>query len=148
MHCVSKWIENRGRIAIDTRIMPPQVRHRQRNEFRETTWPVHTNTGGVCTQMPHSSHTVSAPAANDVPFPGDKFTRMKVIHVGADFDDLSYKLMPNDHRHRNGLFRPVVPVEDMNVCAADTCAQNMYQHIINANAGFGNILKPKPRFGS
>ena len=74
--------------------------------------------------MPAARHAIATAPANDVAFTRDEFTRMEIIDVGSDFNNLADELVPDHHRHRNRALCPVVPVVDMNVGAADAGSQN------------------------
>ena len=90
---IAERIEDRGGVAVHARIVPPDIRHRQSDEFCETSRPVHADARRVRTKMPSSGHAVAASAADDVSFTGDQFAGMKVIDIGSDFNDLAHKLM-------------------------------------------------------
>ena len=72
---------------------------------------------------------------------------MKIVDVGTDLYDLADKLMPNCHRQGNRLPRPIVPLEDMNVGAANAGPQNADEHVIDANSGLRNVLQPETGIG-
>src|SRR6516164_3364989 len=93
--------------------------------------------------MPHAGHAMPASPACDVTFTGNQFPRLEVVNVGTDLDNLSDKLMADRHGHWDRFAGPVVPVEDMNVCTANSSAQNADQHIVDAKGRFGNILQPE-----
>ena len=139
---IAERIEDRCRVAIHAGVVPPDIRHWQNDEFRETARPVDTDSGRVGTEVPASSHTVAASPADNMPFSGNEFAGMKVIHIRADCDDLPDKLMTNDQRNGNRLLRPLIPVEDVNVSAADAGSQDPDQDIIDSDRGFGDVLQP------
>ena len=72
-------------------------------------------------------------ARNQLPGP-------KVVDVGTDGDDLSDELMANRHRYCDRLASPVIPIEDMNIGAANPRPQNTNQDVIDANGRFWNVL--------
>src|SRR5262249_11797400 len=78
---ITEGIENRSHVAIDDGIVSPQVCHRQSDEFCETACPVHPDTRGVGAEMSSSGHAVAAPAAYNVPFTRNQFSRLKVVYV-------------------------------------------------------------------
>ena len=68
----------------------------------------------------------------------------KSVDVGADgFDDLADELVADRHGHGNGLLRPVVPLVDVHVGAADAGAQHADQDVVDADFGDGDILEPQ-----
>ena len=54
-----------------------------------------------------------------MPLAGTALADAQPLDVAAQFDDLAGKFMARDQRHRHGLGRPVVPVPDMHIGAAD-----------------------------
>ena len=93
--------------------------------------------------MAAAGEAVATAAAGDVAFAADDVAGMEVVDVRADGDDLADKLMADHHGHRNGLLRPLVPVVDMNVGAADAGVAHADQHVVDAVLRFGNILQPQ-----
>ena len=70
---------------------------------------------------------------------------MEIVDVGAHLDDLSYKLVADRHRHRNGALRPFVPVVDVQIGSADAGSKDANQYIVDADGGFRNLLEPQSR---
>lgn len=93
--------------------------------------------------MPTPSQTIPASPADDVPFAANDLAGMKIIYVGADSDDFSDKLVSNRHRNRDSGARPIVPVIDMDVGAADSCVSDADQNVVDADYGLRNIFKPQ-----
>ena len=93
--------------------------------------------------MTTAGKAVAAAPAGHVSFAADNVAGMEVVHVRADFDNLSNEFMPDHHRHRNRLLRPLVPVVDMDVGAADAGVAHADEHIVDAILRFGNILQPQ-----
>jgi hypothetical protein len=139
---IAEWIEDGGGIAVYAWIVPPDIRHRQRDEFRKTSWAIHAHSGRVRAKVPLSGHAVAATAANDVSFTGDEFTWEKVIDVGPDFDNLADKLVPDHHRDTYRLARPVIPIEDVDIRTANAGAEHPYQNIVDSDRGLGNFPQP------
>ena len=102
--------------------MTPHVGHGQSDELGKTSGPVHSDSRRVCAKVPQAGHAVAAAAADDVSLSGNPFAWMKIVDVGPDFDNLSHEFMANDHGNRDRVFRPIVPVEDVNVRPADSRA--------------------------
>jgi hypothetical protein len=93
--------------------------------------------------MPPAGQTVSTPPADHVPLAADDVAQVKVVNVRADFDDPPYELVPDNQRDRDRSLRPVVPVVDVHVGAADPRAQHLDQHIVDADLRLGHVLKPQ-----
>src|SRR5580765_431705 len=97
--------------------------------------------------MTPAREAVSAMAANDMAFAADNLPGKKVFHVGTNLNDLADELVADDHRHRNGLLRPIVPFIDVDIGAANTGAVDPDKNVVNADFGFGNVFEPKTGFG-
>ncbi len=96
--------------------------------------------------MTSARQTVSASATNNVSFATNNLARVEIGHVGTCLNDLTDELVSDDHRHRNRLLRPRVPVVDVDVSAADARSINLDQNIVDANLRLWDIFQPKPRF--
>jgi hypothetical protein len=107
---ISKGVEDRCGVSIDFRVVTPDVRHRQCDQFREASLAIHANPGRVRAQMTPSGHAVPTAAADDMALAGNQFARKKVIHVGTDRDDFANEFMPDDEWDFDGSARPLVPV--------------------------------------
>ena len=130
---IAKGIENSGDVAIDARIVTPDIGHRQSNELGETTRPVHAHARSVRAQVAAPGHAIAAAAAHHVPFARDQLARVKIDDVGADFHDLADEFMADRHRDRDGLASPLVPIVDVNIRAANSGAVDPNQNVVNAD---------------
>ena len=147
MHGIAQRVEQGGHIQVDPRSVLPHIGHGQGNVFGEGAGAVHADPTRVVTQMASPRHAVAAAATDQMTLPGDDLPRAPVVHVLTDFDDLTDKLVPHHHGHRNGLLRPGVPVVDMHVGAADGRPFHLHQHIIDTGIRIGHILQPYSRLG-
>ena len=95
--------------------------------------------------MPPSGQTIAAVSTGDVSLTDHDIAACKSFHVVTDSLNHAGKLMTNRHRNRNGFLRPVIPVIDVHVCAADRCFQHPDQNIITADCWNRNLLEPKTR---
>src|SRR5262249_55565419 len=128
---------------IDALVMPPDVGHRQRDVLGERARPVHTDALGVCAQMTPPREAIAAAPAHDVAFSADDIAREEVADVRTDLDDPADELMPDRHRHGNGLLRPIVPLVDVDVGAADAGLENANQNVVDADPGLLDIFQPE-----
>ena len=105
---------------------------------------VHADAAGVSTKMTPSGQAVAAPAADDVAFAADDLPGKK----SATFEPTSTisptNSWPIDHRDGDRLLRPVVPVVDMEIGAADGSALDPDQDVVDADPGDGNVFQPQP----
>src|SRR4051794_16604306 len=126
-------------------MMPPDVRHRQRDEFCKSAGAVYSNAFCVRTEMAAAREAISAAAANHMPFPANNLANVKIGDVGAGLHYFTNELMTNHHGHRNGFPRPFIPFENVNVGAANSGAVNANQHVVDADGGLRNIFQPQSR---
>src|SRR5260370_25101110 len=117
MHGVSERIENGGDIEIDRFVMAPNVGNGQRDIFGESAGPVDAHSERMGAQMSSPGKAVAAAAANHVTFAAHNLSWIKIDHIGADLDYLAHELVSDHHGNRNGLTRPIIPLEDMHVRA-------------------------------
>ncbi len=97
--------------------------------------------------MSSSGQAIPAAPADDVPFAADEFAKLDIVHIAADLLDGADEFVADDQRRLDGLLRPAVPVEDMNICTTNCGLVNLYQDIIAADLWNGDIFHPQPMFG-
>ncbi len=68
---------------------------------------------------------------------------LEILHRAADLDDLAGEFMAGDQRHGNRRPRPVVPVPDMDVGAADPGLVNADQDVFGADLRHRFALQPE-----
>ncbi len=145
MDGVAERIEDRGDVQIDAFLVTPEVGHRHRDVIGERARPVHADALGVRAQMPPPGQAIAAAAADHVAFAAHQIARVEIADVGAHLHDLADKLVADRHRHRNGALRPLVPIVDMNIGAADAGALYADQDIVDADRRLGNLFEPQAR---
>ena len=69
------------------------------------------------------------------PSPETRWPTCKRAHIGAELDDLAGIFVADRHRRRDRLLRPLVPVEDMDVGAADAGLVDLDQHVVRPDLG-------------
>ena len=106
--------------------------------------PVHADAGGLRAQVTPARHAVAAPPAHDVPLARDQIARVEVGDVRPDLDDLADELVTDHERGRHGARRPLVPVGDVEVGAADARAVHPDQHVVDADRGLGHLGEREP----
>ncbi len=94
-----------------------------------------------------AGHAIAAAAADDVAFAGDDHAWLIVVDVVADLDDLADKFVADDHRHRDRLLRPLVPLIDVDVGAADRGAFDADLHVVRTRIWLRHIFKPQATGG-
>src|SRR5438034_273393 len=73
----------------------------------------------VRTKMTTAGETIPAMSAGDVAFPDDEVAFGKSAHICSHRCDLTDKFVADCHRHGNGLLRPIIPIINVNISAAD-----------------------------
>src|SRR5262245_43260502 len=96
--------------------------------------------------MAAARHAVATASANHVSLTGDQLTRLEVVYIRPDFNDLADEFMANHHRHGNRLLCPLIPVEDVKVGAANPRSQDANKDVVDADAGLGNVSQPQTGF--
>lgn len=147
MDRISEGIEDGGDFPIDAGTMPPDICHRQGDQFGKRSWPIHAHAKRVGAEMASSSQAIAAASADHVTLAADDVAAKEVADVRADFNDLADKLVADGHRYGYRLLCPLVPLVNVNVRAADTGVVHPNQHVVDADRWLGDTFKPKPPFG-
>src|SRR5439155_25848730 len=63
----------------------------------------------------------------------------------AQLDDLAHELVADHERRLDGVLGPLVPAVDVQVGAADPCAENAKQHLTRPWLGLRHVLEPEAR---
>jgi len=141
--CVAKWVEDCGDFLIDAGMMTPDIGHGQRDVFGESSGAIDAYALRVGAEVAAAGHAVAAASADDVALAADDVAGEEVVDVGADLNDFADKFVADGHGDFDGFLRPVVPLKNMHIRAADACISHSNQHIVNTNRRLGNILEPK-----
>ncbi len=111
----------------------PQVRRGYDNILGKRPVATAADADRTIAQVPSSRATITADAAGNMALSSHPIPNGIAGYARSDLDNLADKLMPDDPRCLNITLRPVVPVEDMQICAADAGLQNLYQYFIRAD---------------
>ena len=95
------------------------------------------------TQVPTPGEAVPAVPADDVSLAANDLAGEEVLDLRSDLDDLADELMPHDHRHRDRLLRPRVPIVDMDIGPADAGAVDLDQAIGRPHIGHRHVFEPQ-----
>ena len=144
---VAEGVEDGGDLGGDAFCVVPDVRHRQHDEFGERSVSRDTDAAGVGAEMAAAGEAVAAASADDVAFAADELAGRDIEDIGADRDDFADELMADDEADGDGFGCPRVPVEDMQIGAADTGEKHADFDVVDAHLGLGNVLEPEPRGG-
>src|SRR3954453_15215011 len=102
----------------------PAVALGNNNEFFPCGGTIHTYPSRVRTKMPPPRKAISAVSTGDVSLADDEVAARKALHVIPDSINNTGKLVPDRHRHWNGILRPLIPVVDVHVSPADRRLQH------------------------
>ena len=83
--------------------------------------------------------------ADHVAFARHALPNLKASDVGAEFGDLARIFVADRHRRRDRLLRPLVPIEDMDVGAADAGLVHLHQHVVGADLRNRLLREPQAR---
>src|SRR5210317_375437 len=75
-------------------------------------------------------------------FSGNAVADFDTPDFAADIDDLADEFMSDGHRNPNRLPGPVVPIENMNIRAADSGLANAYEYIVVPDFRLRYIVHP------
>src|SRR5947199_8979733 len=108
----------------------PDVRRGHRDVFGETAVAVNTDDLRKGTHVRVAGAAKQTSSVHNVPLGGDA---VAFAHVGdelTDFDDVAREFVTDGERWLASPARPRIPIVDVNVGAADTCAAHPYEHFI------------------
>lgn len=143
---VAEWVKNAGHVEVDPRGVMPDVGLWDRDVLGEGARAVHADALRIRAQVPTTGKAVAAVAADNVPFATDDFAGVEVVNVRTDPDDLPDEFMANDHRHRDCLLCPFVPVVNVDIGTADTGLVHPDEDIVDPDGRLGDILHPQADF--
>src|SRR5882672_11402047 len=84
-------------------------------------------------------------AAGDVSFYGDALPLCEPAHLGADLGHRALEFVADDQRHLDGLLRPGVPVDDVQVGPADRRVMDAHQQVVRADRRLRDLFHPDAR---
>ncbi|MNI42546.1 hypothetical protein D3C73_968450 [compost metagenome] len=145
VHGVAERVEDRADLIRHLVRQLDDVEGRGHDVFGECALTVHADAARVGVQMEVAGASRFGVQVDDVALGRDALADLQAaIHVLADGDDLARELMPGDHRHGHVLLGPLVPVPDVDVCAADGGAMHLDQHVLITRDGNGRVDQLQP----
>ena len=145
MHRVAVGIEDRLHIPVDRLVVVPDIGLGQRDVLGKRTLPIDPDALGVLAEMAATGQAVAAVPADHVTLATDHVAFVEVLDVGAHLDNRSDKLVADNHRHRDRLPSPLVPLVDVQVGATDPGPFDPDQHVVNPVLGNRYLLEPQAR---
>ena len=139
MRRVAQWIEAGKYVQRNRGINVHGVARRYAQVFRECAVAIYAYSFGVSAKVSSPCEAVAADAANDVAFTIHQVARFEALHIRAHGCDDADKFVTNDERRPHGLFRPCIPIVDMNICPADGSPADLDENVVDARLGNGNV---------
>ena len=96
----------------------------------------------VLANVLETAAAVAAVAAGNVAFARHAVAGLDVAHTRAHLLHDAHILVADGHRGLDGLLAPLVPLVDVEVCAADGGFLNLDQYVVHTHFGHGNIFHP------
>src|SRR5262245_61221442 len=119
--------------------MMPDIGHGDRNEFSKSAAPIDANSHCVFAKMAATRQAIAPSAADYMPLRTDDYSRKEVLHIRTHLDDFADEFVSHNHRHRNRLLRPRVPLVNMQVSAANAGSVDTNEHIVDADGRLGHV---------
>ena len=145
---VAERIEDGARVVVDRIRKLERVGGRNGDVFGETARAIDADADGIATEMPPTGAAVAAVPARDVAFTGHAVAGLDAGHLAADLDDLAAVLVPDDHRHRNRPLSPRIPVEDVEVGAADRRPAHADEDVVVPDRPARDVFHPDAALGA
>ena len=143
MHRIAQRVQNCPDIVTDIVGQRHNVKGRQAQVLSKSPRLVHPDPAGLRVQMKAARAAGAAVFANQMPLARNPLANGQIGHVFTHLNNLSGKLMPGNQRHRHSFLRPLVPVPDMDIGAANAGFVNLDQHIIRADFRHRLALHPQ-----
>ncbi len=146
VHRVAERIEDGGYVPATSRRRAARRSSSAPRCTRRSPRPVHADPQGVRAQMPPARQAVAAAPADHVPLAAHQVAGGK----SATFEPTSTISPTNSCPTTIGtgivFSRPVVPLVDVHVRAADGRAVDLDQHVVDADRGRCDVLQPQTGF--
>lgn len=103
--------------------------------LRKCAVAVDADARGIFAQVPPAGAAVAAHTTDNVSLAGDQLTDVVPLDGGTHFHNFAHILMPGGGADTEGILRPLVPVPDMYVCAANGGLMDFNHDVIFAYGG-------------
>lgn len=94
-----------------------------------------------------AGEAIPAASADDVSLTADELADLDVVYVAADFFNGADEFVAYNQRGLYRLLRPFVPIEDVDVGAANRSFLDFYEDIVAGDRGDGYVIHPHSGFG-
>mmetsp|Transcript_59741 Transcript_59741/g.134370 ORF Transcript_59741/g.134370 Transcript_59741/m.134370 type:complete len:248 (-) Transcript_59741:59-802(-) len=147
VRCIAERVEERGHLVGHLRGQGEGVLGWNAEELCEGALAVHAHADRAPAEVPDASTAVPAVAADDVALAAHAVAHLEALHALADLHDRASELVTDGHALRYRLLRPLVPVVDVHVSAADRRSIHLDEHIVVAGPGHRLAVHPDPSLG-
>ena len=108
----------------------------------EAAGAIHAHTLRVAAEVSLAGAAVAAMTTGDVALARDALSVLEADDLRAHLDHLADELVARDHGHRHRSLRPLVPVVDVHVRAADGRLLDANLDVVGAHLGLGLVAHP------
>ena len=141
VHGVAERVEDGQSVERDPLVRRPDVDRRERQVLGEGAGRGRADAHAVRAEVTAPGAAVAAVAADDVPLAGRQLPELEAAHPVSQLDDPAHELVAGDQRHGDRALRPLVPLVDVHVRAADGGLEHTDHHFSGAGAGDGDALE-------
>ena len=133
MCSITQGVKNGGNLHGHILVNANHVGLRDGKILCKATGAVNTHPHGVGAQVEHATAAVAAVAADNMALAGNNLTRLVLCHGRTYALDNTAELMPHVHADGYRLLSPSIPVPDMQIRTANSCAVNLNKNIVGAD---------------
>jgi len=145
---VAEWVEHGCRVVVDVGGYRVDVECRYGQVLREPAVALHPDSDRVAAQMAPPGPAVSAMATCDVAFGGGPVADRDAGHPLADRRHGPHEFVTDREWSGHRGCRPVVPIVDVEVGAADRHSTDSDEYIVRSDGGGWNLFEFEPGRGS
>ncbi len=145
---IAERIEDRCDLVRDIVGDGNDIGFRNADELAEGARPVDADAERIAAQMPPARHGSCGTCRRRYGLRRRHVRRRWYLVTAEPISAISPdEFVTDHHRHRNGLLRPLIPVPDMHVRAADRRFLHPDQHVVRADFRHRHVLHPEADFG-
>jgi hypothetical protein len=139
VHRIAERIEDGADLVVDAVGERHHVEGGQAQVFGKRALLVDADPPCLGVEVELARRDLAGGLADQVAFAGTALAEAQPLDIAADSDDLARKFVAGDKRHRNRPRRPVVPLPDMDVGAADAGLVDADQDVVGPISGTGRV---------
>ena len=147
VHGVAERVEDSRDVRGNLVGHGPEIGRGNGDIFGECAVPAAADADGLVTEMAFPGAAVPAQTASDMSFGRDAVPGLIAIDLIADGDDLTNEFMTDDTGGDNITLCPGIPVENVQIGAADAGGFDFNQNFIGVAGRDGGFFEPDSRLG-